>query len=84
MARPAHSAAEDMMNAFAIANTDIVDAAIRLKGQLVATRLIESEALNAKYGARILFKPECLQLSGSFKFRGAYNRISQMTADERK
>jgi threonine dehydratase len=83
MARPAHSAAEDMMNAFAIANTDIVDAAIRLKGQLVTTRLIESEALNAKYGARILFKPECLQRTGSFKFRGAYNRISQMTADER-
>lgn len=72
------------MNAFAIANTDIVDAAIRLKGQLVATRLIESEALNNKYGARILFKPECLQRTGSFKFRGAYNRISQMTADERK
>ncbi|MBA8877570.1 threonine ammonia-lyase [Phyllobacterium myrsinacearum] len=73
-----------MMTPFAIANIDIVDAASRLKGQLVPTRLIESEALNARYGARLLFKPECLQRTGSFKFRGAYNRISQMTADERK
>jgi threonine dehydratase len=63
---------------------DVEAAAARLKDQIVSTRLVESEALNAKYKARILFKPECLQRTGSFKFRGAYNRISQFTDDEHK
>jgi len=68
----------------AIGIGDVEAAAARLKGQIVSTRLLESEALNARYKARILFKPECLQRTGSFKFRGAYNRISQFTQDEHK
>ncbi|TXR46410.1 threonine/serine dehydratase [Phyllobacterium endophyticum] len=68
----------------AIGIADVEAAAVRLKGQIVSTRLVESEALNARYKARILFKPECLQRTGSFKFRGAYNRISQFTEDERR
>ncbi|MEP7452985.1 threonine/serine dehydratase [Phyllobacterium sp. SB3] len=69
---------------FAVGIADIEAAASRLSGQLVPTRLVESEVLNDRYKARILFKPECLQRTGSFKFRGAYNRISQFTAEERK
>ncbi|MHC1547124.1 threonine ammonia-lyase [Phyllobacterium sp. K27] len=69
---------------FAAGIADIEAAAKRLSGQLVLTRLMESETLNDRYKARILFKPECLQRTGSFKFRGAYNRISQFTPEERK
>jgi threonine dehydratase len=69
---------------FAVGIEDVKAAAGRLQGQLASTRLVESEALNAKYKARILFKPECLQRTGSFKFRGAYNRISQFNEAERK
>lgn len=58
-------------------------AASRLRGLIVDTRLIESPALNEKFGGRILFKPEILQRTGSFKFRGAYNKISSIPAEER-
>ncbi|MEK1886611.1 MAG: threonine/serine dehydratase [Phyllobacterium sp.] len=68
---------------FAVGIADVEAAAGRLRGQLASTRLVESEALNAKYRARVLFKPECLQRTGSFKFRGAYNRISQFTEADR-
>src|SRR5262249_28860679 len=35
-------------------------------------------------GGQVFLKPEVLQRTGSFKFRGAYNRISRLTEDERK
>lgn len=69
---------------FAIGIADVEAAAKRLSGQLVPTRLMESDIINDRYKARVLFKPECLQRTGSFKFRGAYNRISQFTAQERE
>ena len=53
---------------------DVKDAAARLHGQAVRTPLIESPALNARAGGRLLVKPETVQLTGTFKFRGAYNR----------
>ena len=62
---------------------DVQDAAARLQGLAVRTPLIESPALNARVGGRVLLKPETLQLSGSFKFRGAYNRISRLSEEER-
>ncbi|MDE0045983.1 MAG: threonine/serine dehydratase [bacterium] len=55
---------------------DIESAARRLDGKAVVTPLLESPRLNDTLGGRLLVKPECLQLTGSFKFRGAYNRIS--------
>jgi threonine dehydratase len=67
-----------------IALSDIQAAAARLEGQAVRTPLIESPALNARLGGRVLIKPETLQRAGAFKFRGAYNRLSQLTEDERK
>lgn len=63
---------------------DIQAAAERLKGQAVRTPLIENAALNEKAGGRVLIKAECLQRTGSFKFRGAYNRISQLTPEQRQ
>jgi threonine dehydratase len=63
---------------------DIEAAAGRLAGQAVLTPLIESPALNARLGARVLMKLETLQRVGAFKFRGAYNRLVQLTANERK
>lgn len=62
---------------------DIHRAQSGLRGLIVETPLLESPELNEKFGGRILFKPEVLQRTGSFKFRGAYNKISSLTAEER-
>lgn len=50
-------------------------AADRLAGVVRHTPLLESPLLNEKVGRRLLVKPECLQLTGSFKLRGAYNKM---------
>jgi threonine dehydratase len=55
---------------------DIVAAAERIRGQAVRTPFIRSDVLDAITGARVFLKPECLQRTGSFKFRGAFNAIS--------
>lgn len=59
---------------------EIHNAAARLKGVANRTPLLESEAVNAAAGGRLLVKAESLQRTGSFKFRGAYNKISQAAA----
>jgi threonine dehydratase len=61
---------------------DVLDAAARLDGLATPTPLVRNAALDSATGARVLVKAECLQRTGSFKFRGAYNRISRLTADE--
>jgi len=58
-------------------------AAERLRGRAIRTPLLENEFLNERAGGRILLKAEVLQHCGSFKFRGAFNRISQLTKEER-
>ncbi|WOJ95429.1 threonine/serine dehydratase [Congregibacter brevis] len=63
---------------------DIRGAAERLRGQAVRTPLLRNRFLDEDSGRRVFLKPETLQVSGSFKFRGAYNRVSQLTQDERK
>jgi len=63
--------------------SDIRAAAARLSGVIVETPLIESPEFNKRYGGRILFKPETLQRTGSFKIRGAYNKLSSLTEEER-
>lgn len=59
-------------------------AAARLKGRAVRTPLIENEMLNDIAGGRVLMKAEMLQHCGSFKFRGAFNLISQLDEAQRK
>lgn len=62
---------------------DILAAADRLQGQAVQTPLLRNDALDAAVGGRVFVKAEALQRTGSFKFRGAYSRMSRLTADER-
>lgn len=59
-------------------------AAKRIKGAAVRTPLLENEWLNERAGGRIFMKAETLQHGGSFKFRGAMNRLSKLTSEERK
>jgi threonine dehydratase len=63
---------------------DIEKAARRIEGFAVRTPVIESPKLNAITGGRILIKAECLQRTGSFKFRGAWNMISKLDAKKAK
>jgi threonine dehydratase len=63
---------------------DVLDAADRLDGLAVKTPLIRNAALDAATGAKVFVKAECLQRTGSFKFRGAYNRICRLTGEELK
>jgi threonine dehydratase len=62
---------------------DVADAAVRLREWVVETPVLESEHLNAEVGARVLCKAECLQHTGSFKIRGALNRLLMLSATER-
>jgi threonine dehydratase len=62
---------------------DIRAAAQRLRPHVVRTPLVSSPALDAQVGARILIKAECLQITGSFKFRGALNTLLSLHPDER-
>jgi len=62
---------------------DVRAAAGRLKGHAVRTPLVESPILAALAGGRVLLKLETLQRTGSFKFRGAFNRISTIPFAER-
>lgn len=67
----------------AVSYGDVKAAAGRLLGKAVRTPLLSSPALDRASGGKVLIKPECLQLTGSFKFRGAYNRLSQLSDAER-
>ena len=57
---------------------DIEKAERLLSINSIKTPLLESPLLNEALGGRILIKPECLQRTGSFKFRGAFNKISNI------
>jgi threonine dehydratase len=61
---------------------DVADADVRIRPFAAVTPLLESAVLNERVGARVLCKAETLQRTGSFKFRGAYNRISRIDPGE--
>jgi threonine dehydratase len=63
---------------------DVRRAASCLEGKAYRTPLLESPLLNEKLGCRLLVKPETLQRTGSFKFRGAYNKIFHIPVNKRK
>jgi threonine dehydratase len=63
---------------------DVVAAQKNLRGHAVVTPILESPELNALTGGRLIFKAEALQRTGSYKFRGAYNRLSQLDEAARK
>ena len=62
---------------------DIAAAAQRLAGVAVRTPLVNAPVLDERLGARVFLKAETLQRTGSFKFRGAYNKISQIPPERR-
>lgn len=63
---------------------DLLSAQERLRGHAVVTPVLESPELNEQVGGRLLFKAESLQRTGSYKFRGAYNRLSRLSEEERQ
>jgi threonine dehydratase len=62
---------------------DIEAAAKRLAGVAVRTPLINAAVLDERLSARVFLKVETLQRTGSFKFRGAYNKISSIAPERR-
>ena len=62
----------------AVSLADIQSAAARLAGHALRTPLLNSHALDEIAGRRIWVKAECLQRTGSFKFRGAMNAVSRL------
>ncbi len=62
---------------------DIQSAAIRLVGQAYRTPIVTSRTFDDLIGAKVFFKCENLQRAGAFKFRGAYNTISQLSGEQR-
>ena len=63
---------------------DIESAAQQIAGAAHKTPVATSRTINARTGAELFFKCENLQRAGAFKFRGAYNALSRLDADERR
>ncbi|HYN22552.1 MAG TPA: pyridoxal-phosphate dependent enzyme [Thermoanaerobaculia bacterium] len=61
---------------------DVLAARATLAGLLPRTPVLRSEALDELAGAELWFKAECLQVTGSFKVRGAANRVRSFSAEE--
>src|SRR5260370_30401902 len=68
----------ELSSALPVSSVDIDAAARVLAPFAVRTPLLSSAALNERAGARVFLKPEMLQRTGSFKFRGAFNKLSSI------
>mgnify|MGYP000280070052 CR=1 FL=1 len=66
------------------AYVDVVSAAEKISALAVKTPFLKCEELSQKLSAEIFVKAECLQRVGAFKFRGAYNRLSRLTEEEKR
>ena len=65
-------------------NIDMIqEAAIRLKGHARVTPLLSSPFLDEIAGRRVFVKAECLQHTGSFKYRGAFSALSALSPEAR-
>lgn len=62
---------------------DVAAAQKRIAGVAVRTPLLNAPVLDERLGARVFLKPEIFQRTGSFKFRGAYNKISSIPPERR-
>lgn len=69
--------------ALAVTFEDVLTAADRLRGVAHRTPVVTSRTLDTRTGTTAFLKCENLQRMGAFKFRGAYNRIAQLTPAER-
>ncbi len=68
----------------AITFGDVQQAAQRLAGQAHRTPVLRSRSADERSGASLFFKCENLQRMGAFKFRGAYNALSQFTPAQKR
>jgi threonine dehydratase len=68
----------------AVSYADIAAAAERLAGHAHHTPVMTSRTVNERTGAEVFFKCENLQRIGAFKFRGAFNALSQLSPAERE
>lgn len=71
------------MSSETVSIDDIRAAAERIRGEALVTPVLRHPALDAAVGATVLIKPENLQRSGSFKFRGAFNRLNLIPLADR-
>ena len=62
---------------------DFMEARERLSTITVKTKLLHSEVFSDECGNDVYIKPENLQITGSFKVRGAYNKIAKLTEEEK-
>lgn len=67
-----------------VSPADVHDAARQIRGVALRTPLLENPVLNQRVGGRVLLKAEALQRTGSFKFRGACNRLGRLSPAERR
>ena len=81
-AKKAELSIEEVLASTSIA--DVYQAAKQLDGVAKKTHLVESPYFSDLCGNNVYLKPENLQNTGSFKLRGAYNKISQLNENERK
>jgi threonine dehydratase len=61
----------------------VCQARYRIRGRVHRTPLVSSATLGRELGARVSLKLECLQKTGSFKPRGAFNKLLSLSAEER-
>lgn len=66
-----------------VTSADIDAAARVIAPYAVRTPLLSPPVLNERMGTRVFLKPEMLQRTGSFKFRGAFNKLSSIPQDAR-
>lgn len=64
--------------------SDIQEARKILQGIIIPTPILPDEKLSTEIGAKAYLKAECLQRAGSFKIRGAYNKISRLSPEEKE
>lgn len=80
MSSPAPSAAP----ALPVTYDDVASAARMLAGRCHRTPVIASHTVDERCGARVFFKCENLQRAGAFKFRGAYNALMRLPAEQKR
>ncbi len=72
-----------MPSAMPVSSADVDAAAAVVAPFAVRTPLLSLPVLNERIGTRVFLKPEMLQRTGSFKFRGAFNKLSSIPQDKR-
>jgi len=72
------------VSALPVVLADIEAAAQRIEGHAHRTPVLTSSTIDRKTGGSVFFKCENFQRAGAFKFRGAFNALSKLSADERR